>query len=231
MILADGVAMISLRLGGFVLNPVVLWDEKTALLVDTGMPGQVQAIIEALRELGVPLERLHTVILTHQDIDHIGSLPELQESVGHQITVCAHEQDQPYIEGEQPLLKLELPPEMQHFIKHPPRAKVDRLVTDGEYLPWFGGIRILFTPGHTPGHISLYLQQSKILITGDAMYCENNRLYAPSSRTTPDMPAALLSIRKFQEYDITQAVCYHGGVCSNRVNEQIRLMGTEMNPD
>ena len=47
---------------------------------------------------------------------------------------------------------------------------VDRIVEDGEELPFCGGITVIHTPGHTPGHICLYIGQNKTLIAGDALF-------------------------------------------------------------
>ncbi|MCK9911855.1 hypothetical protein MXD81_22055, partial [Microbacteriaceae bacterium K1510] len=71
--------------------------------------------------------------------------------------------------------------------ENPPKAKVDRVLTDGEELPYCGGIRVIFTPGHTPGHISLYLQQSKTLVAADAMIVWDGVLRGPVQQTTLDM--------------------------------------------
>lgn len=48
-------------------------------------------------------------------------------------------------------------------------VKVDRGLCDGEVIPVCGGIRVVHTPGHTPGHVSLLHQRSGVLITGDAV--------------------------------------------------------------
>ena len=45
-------------------------------VIDTGFPGQIEDIQE-MEKVGVSFDKLKVVILTHQDIDHIGSLPEL----------------------------------------------------------------------------------------------------------------------------------------------------------
>jgi glyoxylase-like metal-dependent hydrolase (beta-lactamase superfamily II) len=224
MKIAEGVAILPLEIGGFTLNPTLVWDENGAILIDTGMPGQSEQIIEAIKKVGVPIEHLKSVILTHQDIDHIGSLPQLLEMLGSHITVYAHEMDTPYIEGKKPLLKLDLPEELQHFVNNPPKAKVTQVLKEGDELPFCGGIQVIFTPGHTPGHISLYLKQNKILIAGDALLSVNGKLKGPVSQTTPDLPTAQESLRAFLNYDIEKVICFHGGLCSNSVNQQVKSL-------
>lgn len=228
MLVGEGIAMLPIKIGGFTLYPTLMWDDNMAILVDTSMPGESKQIREAISELGVPIDRLHSVILTHQDIDHIGSLPTLIEELDAELTVYAHEIDRPYIEGERPLLKLDLPEEMQHYVTNPPKAKVNQILSEGDELPYFGGISVIFTPGHTPGHISLYLKRSKILIAGDAMFSMNGQLKGPNGHNAPDMSAAYNSLSKFLDYDISKVICFHGGLCTDNVNEQIGALNATL---
>jgi len=232
MKVAKNVEMIELNIQGFKINPTLIWDEERAILVDTGMPGQLNALKAAFENAGVPFEKLKAVILTHQDIDHIGSLPEILQTCDWKIDVYAHKEDKPYIEGEKHMIKADpnklskeawesLPEPMKAIYINPPKANVDHLLEDGQVLPDCGGIEVIFTPGHTPGHISLYLQESKTLITGDAMVIGNGTLQGPVARNTPDMETALKSVERFLDYDIESVVCYHGGYSNDKINEQI----------
>lgn len=212
--IAEGVAMLSLQMTPeMIIHPVVLWDDKDVILVDTGMPGQLDLIKEQMAEAGAPFEKLTRVILTHQDMDHIGGLPGILDAAEGPIEVLAHALDKPYIEGEKRMIKSR--PDMT-----PPTAPVDRTVEDGEVLPYLGGITVVFTPGHTPGHISLYLNKHRILLTGDAIVSDGEgKLLGPNEAFTPDLPEALRSIKKFANHDIETAVCYHGGICNEGVNQ------------
>ena len=62
-----------------VVNPVLIRDSDTVLLVDTGYPGQLPLIHEAFKRAGVQFTSLHKVIITHHDIDHIGSLADIRQ--------------------------------------------------------------------------------------------------------------------------------------------------------
>ncbi|WP_379153941.1 MBL fold metallo-hydrolase [Paenibacillus sp. sgz5001063] len=222
MIIAEGAAIIPLLIEGIILNSTVVWDEHMAILIDAGFCGHGPQILEGMRRAGVPAERLSAVILTHQDIDHIGGVQELMELVGRPLTVYAHALDQPHIEGAVPLLKRELPPQLQHMFDLPYQVKVNHTLMDGDVLDCCGGVEVIYTPGHTPGHISLYVQSSRILIAGDALPSADGELQPPTNQTTPDLPAAFNSLRRFLDYDIGQIVCYHGGLCTKNVQEQLR---------
>lgn len=240
MKISDGVEMLELQIETFgsraELNPTLIWDDETAILIDTGTPGQLEQIRAAMNEAGVSLDRLKAVILTHQDLDHIGSLPEILQEAGEGIEVYAHELDKPYIEGKLPLMKgnpdsmawqLEGLPEDERrkvlaFLDNPPKAKVDRTLADGQELPYCGGIHVIFTPGHTPGHISLYLKKSKTLVVGDAMFSVEGSLKGPHPQSTPDMDTAFRSLKKCLDFDIETVVCYHGGLSKDNVKDQLQ---------
>jgi glyoxylase-like metal-dependent hydrolase (beta-lactamase superfamily II) len=218
-----------------VIYPTLIWDDNEVILVDTGIPGQLAEIREAMDKAGVPFNKLSKVILTHQDIDHVGSLPEILKCVDHKVEVLAHEEDKPYIEGDKPPMKMtpervakmleSLPQEQRQKIQDmfgtPVIAKVDQTIRDEEVLPYCGGITVIFTPGHTPGHISLYHHQSKTLITGDALVAVNGELLGPNQQATPDMETALKSIKKFTKYDIETVICYHGGAYKDNANKRL----------
>ncbi|MBD2860437.1 MBL fold metallo-hydrolase [Paenibacillus sp. IB182363] len=113
---------------------------------------------------------------------------------------------------------------LKRVLDHPPAAPVDRTITHGERLPIAGGLVVIGTPGHTPGHISLYHQPSRTLIAADALTVEDGRLLGPSAGQTHDMPLALRSLLALSEYDIDSVVCYHGGLyrdTNSRIRERI----------
>lgn len=215
------------------IHPALIWDEDTVILVDAGFPGQFPQFREAMEKAGVPLENLGKVVLTHQDIDHIGCLPDLLKASSQKVEVLASEVEKPYIQGEKPLIKIEkamarlndLPQERREGLKrvftNPPKAPVDKTVADGEELPFCGGITVIHTPGHTPGHISLYHQPSKTLIAGDALVVVDGQLAGPVPQYTLDMDVAIQSLKKLTQYDIEAVICYHGGLYRENVNRRI----------
>ncbi|HDR7641835.1 MBL fold metallo-hydrolase [Bacillus wiedmannii] len=215
MEIAKGVEMLQLEFQEFIIHPILLWDDEMAVLIDTGFPGQFEDIQVEMERVGIPVDKLNVLILTHQDIDHIGSLPDLLKNGVSDIKVYAHELDKPYIEGELPLLK-------DGNVENPPKGKVSNTVIDGQEFPYCGGIQILHTPGHTPGHISLYLKQSKTLIAGDSMYSVNGKLGGIHAPTTLNVKEAQQSLKKYLNLEIETVVCYHGGLCKENIYEQIQ---------
>lgn len=217
-----------------IIDPTLFYDAHHSVLVDVGMPGQLEAIRTAMAKAAVPFDSIDAVILTHQDIDHIGSIQDVVKSLDKPIDVYAHADDKPYIEGEKEPIKMtrervaqileQVPEDVRKRVAgiflNPPTVKVTKTVHDGEVIPFFGGIQVIFTPGHTPGHISLYHQATKTLITGDATVSQDGKILGPNPQATPDMEEALESQKKFASFDIERVICYHGGLCDDHVNEQ-----------
>ncbi|MFB9325948.1 MBL fold metallo-hydrolase [Paenibacillus aurantiacus] len=206
------------------IHPVLLQDGESAVLVDAGYPGQLPLLEQAIREAGSSLEQLTAVIVTHQDLDHIGGLPGLLQAAPNQLEILAHPFEQPFIEGRQTLLKLsgdalkgidswpeEMSAPFKRLIANPPRADVTGLLLGGETLPYGGGVTVIPTPGHTPGHLSLYHPASRTLIAADALLIEDGELQISSPALTWDMQAALQSVRELCRYEIETIICYHGG--------------------
>ncbi|MGN4672392.1 MBL fold metallo-hydrolase [Bacillus cereus group sp. MYBK225-1] len=215
MEIAKGVEMLQLKFQEFIIHPILLWNDEMAVLIDTGFPGQFEDIQVEMERVGVSVDKLKVVILTHPDIDHIGSLPDVLENGVSDIKVYAHELDKPYIEGDLPLLK-----DVQ--LEDLPKGKVSDTVIDGQELPYCGGILILHTPGHTPGHISLYLKRSKILVAGDSMYSVNGVLGGVHAPTTLNIMEARQSLKKYLNLDIESVVCYHGGLSKGNIKIQLQ---------
>ena len=70
---------------------------------------------------------------------------------------------------------------------------------------------MIHTPGHTPGHICLFLRESGVLIGGDALNIQNGELTGPNPQHTYDMELGLKSAEKVKRFPFKALVTYHGG--------------------
>ncbi|MED3728649.1 MBL fold metallo-hydrolase [Priestia filamentosa] len=239
MKIAEGLEILKLEMGSgeqkMIVYPTVIYDKESCVLVDTGMPGYAKELYNLMSEENLNPERLTGVLLTHQDIDHIGSLPQLIEE-NENLHIYAHEEDRPYIDGEKPFIKLD-EEKKKHMTSslneherllfdetfyNPENKNVTHVLKDGETLPIADGIKVIHTPGHTPGHISLYHEQSKTLIAGDAMIVENGELLGPNPPFTPNMEQALESLNKFKHLEIETLIGYHGGIFKGDIEKRLQ---------
>ena len=117
---------------------------------------------------------------------------------------------------------------MREILERLEPVGVDKHLEDGERLDLAGGIRVIFTPGYTPGHLSLYLERSKVLIAGDALRAERGSLNGPNPSMTLEMGTALQSLRRLAGLEIDTILCYHGGVVSEDANGQLRRVIQEV---
>ncbi|WP_237725021.1 MBL fold metallo-hydrolase [Deinococcus alpinitundrae] len=231
--------------GPTLIHPVVIVDEAMGLtLVDAGLPGMADAIGALLSEQGLKLSDIKRVIITHHDLDHIGSVPAVVEASGAQ--VWAPEREIPFLEGREWPQKMPTPQQADQLLADPnvPQArkemikqmsgmkpvtlKVDRALKDGEVLPMAGGVRVVTTPGHTFGHASLYLERHQTLITGDALSSSAGQLSGPFPAGTADMKTAGESVNKLAGLDVQTIVTYHGGVVSEEASGQLKQVAGQM---
>jgi glyoxylase-like metal-dependent hydrolase (beta-lactamase superfamily II) len=243
MRIANNVEMLELKTilanGPGVINPLIVWDEKDVILFDAGLPGMGTIFCETALSACVPYGRLNKVLITHSDMDHIGSLSQIIKEAGTAITLMAHKEEKPYIECDIPpirvrqmeasarnatgILREQLITMTEKLKKNYRmfRTNVDKTIEDGEVLPFCGGITCIYTPGHTPGHMSYYLKSLKMLIAGDILQVINGSLEKSPDFTTIDKEAQAVSLKKLCNYEIDRVVCYHGGLFQDDASHRI----------
>jgi len=210
-----------------IMNVSLIVDPAHGLtLVDTGLPNQADVFEQSIAAEGFSLSDVKQIVLTHQDLDHVGSLNPLKERTGAEI--FAYVNEVPYIDGTKAPVKWPSPerlaqhPELAERLKNFKPTSVDQSVIDGDVLSRSAGATVISTPGHTPGHMSLYLPNTKTLIAGDSLVSENGVLSGPSPGATADMELAMESVRKFLAFDVETIVCYHGGLVTDDANGQLK---------
>lgn len=192
--------------------------DGTATLVDAGFPGVAEPLQIALAEVGVAPHELRRVIVTHHHPDHTGGLPEVVAMTG--ADVWAHRDDADIIDGT---VKRQLPPgapaAARHVISSTP---VDLRLVGGEVLGVLGGCQIIHTPGHTPGHLSLFLPKLSLLIAGDILRCENGTVTRAPERYTADPEANEASLRLLAKLDFERMLPYHGDFLAADASKLLR---------
>lgn len=186
MQIAKGVYAIRQREGfeaytsGFV-NAYLLEDGDDLILIDTLYETNPLLIMDQLVRLDRTLTDLKCILLTHGHRSHLGGLRFLKETSGAE--VYAHKWEADIIAGKrgaQAVTLQPVPPAVLYPQRlglalglggHPP-CHVDQSLEDGELEDGekqVGPVKVIPTPGHTPGHLSFYLKDQGVLFTGDAI--------------------------------------------------------------
>jgi glyoxylase-like metal-dependent hydrolase (beta-lactamase superfamily II) len=245
MRIADGVEMLELstavsgRPG--TINPTLIWDDTSVTLVDTGLPGMLPQIQEAMEKADVPFTRLDQIIITHHDIDHIGCLASIRRELGARVRVLSSQDEIPYISGEKRPLKLAqfeenlagLPDDRRAIYERMKSgfgssfAPVDQGLADGEALPVAGGLVAIHTPGHTIGHMCLYLQRSQLVIAGDALRVQDGKLIQTPAGLNFDLLSYRQSLEKLAGFQIDTIISYHGGLYRGPASQEIAQLAAQ----
>jgi len=190
----------------------VLIEDGRAILVDTGLQGSLIPITGGFKDLGLSLDQIDTIVITHAHPDHCGGLGEVV--AGRNITVGAHREDAEVISGtktapnplQNELLARMAEPVLPKLMGgHVP---VDLPLEDGEIIPFHTEVRVVHLPGHTAGSIGLHLPSKRVIIVGDALqYKFSRKLTPPSHRVTQDSEEALRSLEKLLDLDF-DIICF-----------------------
>jgi len=168
--IADGVWF----LRTLMVNLYIVRTERSWVLVDTGLPGYAPAIRKAAAEVLGTSQPPAAIVLTHGHFDHVGSLQALLD--GWAVPVYAHVLEGPYLTGRSAYP----PPDplagggaMSLVSRLYPRGPIDvsdrlHVLPGGGHVPHLDGWRWIATPGHSPGHVSLFRDSDRTLISGDA---------------------------------------------------------------
>ena len=182
-----------------------LFDGDAVVLVDAGGRGSLPLIARGVERLGASIEQVRLIVLTHYHPDHAGGLAGLVDATGARLAV--HRSEVGFINGDLPppnalrwrLLGWPVRPLLPLLYDRP--VRVDCLLEDGDTLPFRPDIRVVHTPGHTPGSISLYVQSTGSVIVGDALQHRFRRLGPPAAAVSWDRRQALESLRRLTLFD------------------------------
>jgi glyoxylase-like metal-dependent hydrolase (beta-lactamase superfamily II) len=147
-------------------------------LIDVGLIGKGGYKINTIKNLGISLDDIKRIIMTHTHMDHIGCLAEIQEQIPKAELWMHTREAEPLEKGDERVVygmdMFQSMCEAQYGLR--PGAfkfQVDRKLQDGEDLE-IGGMswEVLHIPGHSQGSIGLYHRPEKILIPGDVIYAD-----------------------------------------------------------
>ena len=205
--------------------PTVIKDGSNLTLIDTGYPKQIEYIKSALEKDGLDINNIKTIILTHQDIDHIGNVKDILNLVPD-IEIISYNEETDYINGNKTPCKVEYMErnldkmdengkKLYHFFKtffENNKINVDKVVKNGDVISKGEDMQVIATPGHTPGHMCLYIERYKLLIAGDLLCLKDGNITTCPKELNYNNDMYLQSVNKIRDLELEMIICFHGGL-------------------
>jgi glyoxylase-like metal-dependent hydrolase (beta-lactamase superfamily II) len=170
-------------------------DSGTALIVDPGE--EADRLLKAVDELGI--EKVEAILVTHTHFDHVGAVAPIARATGAPV-YC-------------PELEREVLANIMDYVPWPgfgpfESYEADHTVAGGETLDLAGmKLDVLFTPGHSPGHVTYAIRDERALFSGDVLFQGSvGRVDLPGG----DWPTLLSSIQSLVDEFEPETVVYPG---------------------
>lgn len=220
--LVPGVFRIPTAPADFVNSFAIVDSDGQVTLIDTGLRTSPKRINAALEWMGTAPSEVTRILLTHAHSDHAGGLARIAAQTG--AAVAAHERDASYIrEGRAPgrdpaFLTGRLLTRMGGRFGP---ADVAQEFVDGQLLEIGGGLDVIHTPGHTPGHVAFLHRNSGVLVTGDSIFNVRGMRWSPKALCT-DFRLTMQTATRLAEIDYKIAAFTHGPEIRDNAREAIR---------
>jgi glyoxylase-like metal-dependent hydrolase (beta-lactamase superfamily II) len=203
-------------------------DARDLTLIDTGYPGSADTILRAVHSLGRDPRAIRHILVTHNHPDHAGSLAALKQATG--APAYMHHADAGPVRKGRIVMRLKpvsglLPAALfRLFVPRGPvsipAAEIEHEVADREELPAAGGIRVVWTPGHSPGHlVFLWRRHGGVVFAADAA---SNVMGLGLSLGYEDLAEGKRSLTKIAGLDFEVAVFGHGRAITSGASARFR---------
>jgi glyoxylase-like metal-dependent hydrolase (beta-lactamase superfamily II) len=220
--LAPGVWRIRL-IGDYVNGFMLRDDDGQVTLIDMGIAASGKKVIAALRSIGSDPSDVTRLMLTHCHPDHAGGAAYVSKETGRPVDV--HAADAEFVRTgrmppRDPAMRLG---RLLSLLPEPKQAgvTVGEELEDGQVVPVAGGVRVIHTPGHSPGHASFLHEESGTLITGDAIFNVLGRRW-PMKFLCTDFAMTRKTAHRLGEVEYSIAAFTHGPEIRDRPREAIR---------
>jgi len=199
-------------------NSYLILEPEGLTIIDTGMPFSEKQTLKHIASLGRSAEEIKRILITHADLDHYGCLAALKDASGARTYASQPEAEAMVRGGSSRPVNRDIG-RFQGFVIRlmgkylkPTPIQVDEILTDGQVFPVLGGLQVVETPGHSPGHLSFYSPSLRVLFCGDSMKANDKGLRASRSRNNWNQALADASVQKLSTLG-AQIVCSgHGPI-------------------
>ena len=181
-------------------NYVYLVLAEEIVLIDTGMPKNGKGIINELKSMDISPHDIKDILITHDDVDHVGGLALLEKTSGAKI--WASKLDIPHITGE--LNRHIIKRIMNYILKLKKPEKIHPYPEEGAV----GDIKVINSPGHTVGHVCLLYKD--VMFVGDLFRTKNGEIIHGPSFANWNSAILKESVAKIEEYDFKWICPAHG---------------------
>lgn len=208
---------------GKVFPYLFMEDKDNLTLIDPGFLSQLPMLEKYLQDVGYEIKNVKQIILTHVHVDHAQAANEIKRRSGARI--YSHWIEARYLAHNPPYMG---PPSTQETIKKLENLgisveslskeygtlevepiSVDEQVSDGDMI---GSLKVIHTPGHTPGHISLYYEKDKLLLGADSIYKKvfgAEGLYISAPQVSMDPTTAIVSVQRLSRINFDKLLMAH----------------------
>ena len=222
--LADGIYRIP-TFGDFINSYAFIEGDGSVTLVDCGLKRAPRKIVTALASIGKHPRDVQRILLTHAHFDHAGGAARMVEETSAD-GVDVHADDAGYVRtGTKP--PGNTASTAGRLLARAPwgdfeATPVAQELADGQVIDVAGGLRIIHTPGHTPGHVSLLHPSSGVLITGDSIFNMNSRMAWPTKAVCTSFRQNVETAHVLGELEYAVAAFTHGPEIRDDAREQVR---------
>lgn len=208
----------------FVNSFAFVEEDGSVTLVDTGVRKAPPRIVAGLAAIGKHPKDVQRILLTHAHPDHAGGAAEMARRTGAPVSV--HDGDRSWCEAGEVLAKPRETSLLGRLLMRASKPTFEPFepgpaLHDGEVLPVAGGLRVVHTPGHSPGHVALLHEPSGVLVTGDSIFNVLRLRLSPKSLCA-DFQLTRQTAHRLGELDYDVAAFTHGTEIRDNAREQVR---------
>ena len=225
------------RIGSDTVNSYLVVEGDDVTVIDAGLPGYWRLLKNELAAIGKSTDNIRALVLTHGDTDHIGFAARLYKEKGIPAYLHAADVDRAKLEVKKPnsgwgpvrvgpLVGFLWYSATHGGLRIPPVEHVQP-VADGDVLDVPGRPRIIHTPGHTPGSVSVHVPSVDAVFVGDGMTTRNVLTGATGPKPAPftlQPDEAIRSLDRVEKLDATWMLPGHGPAWDGGVREAVRLI-------